>query len=198
MSWEMAMARALISCRPQIPWDPARGQETRAPPGCQMACFILLSEKEAILSVSPGCKCWHCQELRAGWGRGRRKLEKFPFHSRENQTTPLGLGVISELFWPLFQKQSSPFFSPQGEASKSLPCERPKRGNVDLDPSQSWCHGTVGLRENGCHKRNPVVCLFDILGWELSDGIEKSAMTADELSGGTGWHPSIHSSGLSF
>lgn len=30
MSWEMAMARALISSRPQILWDPARGQEAGA------------------------------------------------------------------------------------------------------------------------------------------------------------------------
>lgn len=74
MSWEMAMARPLISCRPQIPWDPARGQETGALPGCQMVCLILMSGKEeAILTVIPGCERWHCQEPRAGWGRGSER-----------------------------------------------------------------------------------------------------------------------------
>lgn len=61
MSWEMAMARALISCQPQIPWDPARGQETGAPLKCQTACLISLSgKKEAVLCVIPVCTHWHC------------------------------------------------------------------------------------------------------------------------------------------
>jgi hypothetical protein len=85
MSWEMAMARALISCQPQIPWDPARGQATGVPLECQMVCLILLSkEKEAILSVIPGCVHWHCQELRDGWGCGReREARKIRFSFQE-------------------------------------------------------------------------------------------------------------------
>lgn len=67
MSWEMAMARPLISCRPQIPWDPARGQETGAPLECQMVCLILLSKKKEVVSerypwmgalALPGAERW--------------------------------------------------------------------------------------------------------------------------------------------
>lgn len=81
MSWEMAMARALISCRPQIPWDPARGQETGAPLECQTACLISLSgKKEAVFCVIPVCTHWHCQELRDGWGcRREREARKIRF-----------------------------------------------------------------------------------------------------------------------
>lgn len=40
MSWEMAMARPLISSQPQILWDPAKGQETGAPRGYQMGAVF--------------------------------------------------------------------------------------------------------------------------------------------------------------
>lgn len=159
MSWEMAMASALISCRPQIPWDPARGQETGAPLECQMACLILLSEKkEAILCVIPVCMPWRCQELRDGWGRGRereaRKIRfSFPGNTEAKPVHATGarhalkavLVTASEAVCPFL-----PFL--QGDTSKSPPCENPKRGNIDLDPSQLRCHGTVGLQENGCHR----------------------------------------------
>lgn len=82
MSWEMAMARALISSRPQIPWDLARGQETEAPLGCQVPYFIV-KKKEAFLTMILACACWHCQEPKTGWGRGsEREARKihFSFH----------------------------------------------------------------------------------------------------------------------
>lgn len=94
MTWEMAMPRALISCRPQIPWDPARSQETGAPLECQMVCLILLSKKkESVLSVIPGYAHCRCQELKDGFRDvgGREKLEKNPLFipgNIERKTSP--------------------------------------------------------------------------------------------------------------
>lgn len=79
MSWEMAMARALISSRPQILWDPARGQETGAHRDAKWLLDFIVREG-GDLTVIPGCECWHCQEPRAGWGRGSgREARKIHF-----------------------------------------------------------------------------------------------------------------------
>lgn len=124
-----------------------------------MVCLIFLSEKkEAVLSVIPGCAHWHCQELRGGWEYRREEksykntlfipgnIEEKPFHATGvwHDLTVVSV-TTSKAFCPLLP-------SLQGETSKSLPCESPKRGNVDLDLLQLRLHGTIGLQENGCHR----------------------------------------------
>lgn len=87
---------------------------------------------------------------------GRGKLEKSTFNSREHR------GKTSPCRWGLARSQSCfshhlrgslsfPRFL-QGDTPKSPPRENPKRGNIDLDPSQLMWHGTVKLQENGGHR----------------------------------------------
>lgn len=56
MSWEMAMARALISSRPQIPWDPARGQETGAHWDAKRLLYFVVGEEGGDFDCYP----WMC------------------------------------------------------------------------------------------------------------------------------------------
>ena len=72
MSWEMAMARALISSQPQSPWDPARGQETGAPLGCQMvAVFYCQRRRRRFGLLSLDVSTGTARSWKQGGGRGR-------------------------------------------------------------------------------------------------------------------------------
>lgn len=97
MSWEMAMARALISSRPQIPWDPARGQETGAPLGCQMVAVFYFQRRRRrfrLLSLDVSAGTARSWELGGDVGVGG-KLEKSTFYSRECR------GKDGPCFWGL-------------------------------------------------------------------------------------------------
>lgn len=88
MSWEMAMARALISSRPQIPWDPARGQETGAPLGCQMVAVFYCQRRRRFLLLSLDASAGTARSWELGGDVGvRGKLEKSTFDSRECRGT---------------------------------------------------------------------------------------------------------------
>ena len=174
------------------------------PNGC---CILLSKKKEAILTVIPGCECWHCQEPRAGWRRGSEKeLQKSTFHSGEHRgkTKPCcwGLawsqGFFGHPFWGI-----SALCSPLSKVRhQSLHChEREKLtwilksvdGMEQQDFWEKWLHPWI-----------PIASSFDILGLELSNGTWKRlTYRVNEFRaimgtpGGTGLCHLIHSPGLS-
>ena len=179
------------------------------PNGC---CILLSKKKEAILTVIPGCECWHCQEPRAGWRRGSEKeLEKSTFHSgdhrgkgtqRKDQAMLVGLGMISRLFWPPFLRHFCPFFSSQqGETSKS---PLPWKGKIDLNSQKCRWNGTAGFLGELTSPMNP----YSLLVWYLRLGAKQRDVETSNFQskwiqchngtpGGIGLCHLIHSPGLS-
>lgn len=125
---------------------------------------------------------------------GRVKLEKSAFHSREHRgkTSPCHWGSAwsQSCFSQRRSALSFPFLSfLQGDTSKSPPCESPKRGNVDLDPSQLRCMEQWGFkRMDGCHRWVP----HGLLVWHLEPGteqwnVENSTVMANEPNAAPHW-----------
>lgn len=148
----MAMARALISSRPEIPWDPARGQETGALLGCQMvAVFYCQSRRRRfwLLSLDVSAGTTRSRELGGDVGV-RGKLEKSTFHSREHRgkTKPCCWGLAwSQSFFGHHLWSISALSSPLCKVRhQSLHCHvRDIKGKNWAESSKCRWDGTVGL-----------------------------------------------------
>lgn len=178
MSWEMAMAGTLISRRPQIPWDPARGQETRAPLGCQMVAVFYCQRRRRwfwLLSLDVSAGTARSREL--GGDVGVRRSYKNPLFIPGNIEEREHRGKTKPCCWGLAWSQGffgHPFW---GISALCSPLSKVRHQSLHCHEREklTWILKSVdGMEqqdfwENWLHPWTPIVSSFDIFGAKQRD-----------------------------